>query len=189
MNTRPRVPVPADFEANSQLGNEALRIMYGVGNKVLARWRKEANLPSIHGGGAAARARWGTRREAPSDFKDFAGRHVNRVLAEKYGVSQNTITRWRKETGTSQSIVGFRTAQLPKSSVPAPPAGEASEACQFLRPNFRPVYHRIIEGAEFKGQYVVGINVFSEAEVVAYARQRGFKTGSELLRAFDKYDV
>ena len=187
-----KTAVPADFAEHSHLSNRELRNHYGVGDKVLARWRKETGLAADAGRNAssAARARWQTAKNAPppDDFKDFASRHVNRELCERYGVSEHTISRWRKETGTSSSITGFRTAPLPKQAVPSIPAGEAAEACQFLRPSHRPVYHRKIEGAKYEGQYVVGSNVFTEEELIKYARSKGFRTAAEELAAFDKYD-
>jgi hypothetical protein len=186
-------PVPADFAEHSSESNRELRARYGVSDKTLAKWRKVTNLPADSGRSAssAARARWGQAKKMPppNDFADVARRHVNRVLAERYGVSENTISRWRKETGTTSSIKGFVTAPLIKQGVPGIPAGTASEACQYLRPNHRPVYHRVIEGKQYEGQYVVGQNVFSEDELIDYARSKGFKTGAESLRdVFAKYD-
>jgi hypothetical protein len=58
--------------------------------------------------------------------------------------------------------------------VPAISAGLASEAAQYLRKTHRPVYHRIIEGKQHKGEYVVGNLVLSEAEVLALAAEKGF---------------
>jgi hypothetical protein len=189
MNMSSNVPVPDDFAAHAHLSNAVLKERYGVGDKRLAMWRKQADLPAERGR-AAVLARWGTTGKipAPSDFKDRAPRHVNRLLAEYYGVSQNTITRWRKETGTQASLKHFRSAPLPKQAIPPVPAGTASEACQFLRSTHRPVYHRLIEGKQFQGQYVVGTQVMEETALVEYARAKGFKTGAEQLRSLDKYD-
>src|SRR5206468_4655815 len=101
--------------------------------------------------------------------------------------SEHRITQWRKETGTSQNFQQFMKLPLPNSGVPSIPPGEASEACQFLRPTHRPVYDRgIVDGKEFKGQYVVGNNVLSEQELIDYARSKGFKTAAEELAAFSK---
>jgi hypothetical protein len=58
--------------------------------------------------------------------------------------------------------------------VPSISPGLASEAAQYLRKTHRPVYHRLIEGKEFRGQYVVGNLVLSEAEVLALAAEKGF---------------
>ena len=115
-----------------------------------------------------------TLLQCPSDFRDHAPVKTNRQLAEKYGVGEKTITRWRKETGCTATIRPFASAALPKQLVPAISPGLASEAAQFLRKTHRPVYHRIIEGKEFRGQYVVGTQVFTEDEIVAYAEERGF---------------
>ena len=103
----------------------------------------------------------------PPDFADHATSKTNRQLAEKYGVGEKTVTRWRKETGCTAAIRPFASAALPKQLVPSISPGLASEAAQFLRKTHRPVYHRIIEGKEFRGQYVVGIQVLTEAEVIA----------------------
>ena len=110
----------------------------------------------------------------PSDFTDHAPVKTNRQLAEKYGVGEKTITRWRKETGCTASIRPFASAALPKQHVPSISPGLASEAAQFLRKTHRPVYHRIIEGKEFKGQYVVGTQVLTEDEIIALAEEKGF---------------
>ena len=120
--------------------------------------------------------------QAPTDFADHAPVKTNRQLAEKYGVGEKTITRWRKETGCTATIRPFATASLPKQHVPAISPGLASEAAQFLRKTHRPVYHRIIEGKEFKGQYVVGTQVLTEEELVALAHEKGFEAYS---RVFD----
>lgn len=117
----------------------------------------------------------------PRDFADHAPTKTNRQLAEKYGVGEKTITRWRKETGCTATIRPFATAALPKQLVPSISPGLASEAAQFLRKTHRPVYHRIIEGKEFRGQYVVGTQVLSEDEVIALAEEKGFEACSPLF--------
>jgi hypothetical protein len=119
--------------------------------------------------------------QCPSDFRDHASSKTNRQLAEKYGVGEKTITRWRKETGCTATIRPFATAALPKQHVPAISPGAASEAAQFLRKTHRPVYHRIIEGKEFRGQYVVGTQIMSEDEVIAYAEEKGFQAYNRLF--------
>ena len=113
--------------------------------------------------------------KCPSDFADHAQVKTNRQLAEKFGVGEKTITRWRKETGCTASIRPFASAALPKQLVPAISPGLASEAAQYLRKTHRPVYHRIIEGREFRGQYVVGTQVMNEDEIVALAEGKGFQ--------------
>lgn len=113
--------------------------------------------------------------KCPPDFADHAPVKTNKQLAEKYGVGEKTITRWRKETGCTASIRPFASAALPKQHVPSISPGIASEAAQFLRKTHRPVYHRIIEGKEFRGQYVVGTQILSEQEVVALAEEKGFQ--------------
>lgn len=186
------IPVPADFAEHANESNRQLKARYHVGDKTLAKWRKESNLPANTGRLAtqAAQARWGMVKDLPppTDFKDMAPRHTNKVLAQKYGVSENTISRWRKETGTQSSITGFRSAQLPKQFVPPIPPGEAAEAAQYLRATHRPVFHRVIEGKQYQGQYVVGRQIMSGDEIVEYARRRGFRTAAEELAAFSKYD-
>ena len=117
----------------------------------------------------------------PSDFTDHAPIKTNRQLAEKYGVGEKTITRWRKETGCTASIRPFASAALPKQHVPAISPGVASEAAQFLRKTHRPVYHRIIEGKEFRGQYVVGTQVLDEKQIVALAEEKGFQPYNRLF--------
>jgi len=117
----------------------------------------------------------------PPDFKDHASSKTNRQLAEKYGVGEKTITRWRKETGCTATIRPFTSAALPKQHVPSISPGIASEAAQFLRKTHRPVYHRIIEGKEFRGQYVVGTQVLSEEEVIALAEEKGFQPYNRLF--------
>jgi hypothetical protein len=112
---------------------------------------------------------------APSDFADHARMKTNRQLAEKYGVGEKTVTRWRKETGCTAAIRPFASASLPKPQVPGISSGAVSEAAQYLRRTYRPVYHRAIEGKEFKGQYVVGTHLLSEAEVVALAEEKGLQ--------------
>ncbi len=117
----------------------------------------------------------------PPDFADHAPVKTNRQLAEKYGVGEKTITRWRKETGCTASIRPFATAALPKQHVPAISPGLASEAAQHLRKIYRPVYHRIIEGKEYRGQYVVGTQILEEQEVVALAEEKGFRPFNRLF--------
>ncbi len=117
----------------------------------------------------------------PPDFTDHAPIKTNRQLAEKYGVGEKTITRWRKETGCTASIRPFATAALPKQHVPSLSPGLASEAAQFLRKTHRPVYHRIIEGKEFRGQYVVGTQVLSEQQLVQLAEEKGFRSYSSMF--------
>lgn len=114
-------------------------------------------------------------RPCPSDFADHARAKTNRQLAEKYGVGEKMITRWRKETGTFAAIRSFTSSPLPKPQVPAIASGAASEAAQFLRKTYRPVYNRVIEGKEYRGQYVVGNQILSEAEVVALADEKGLR--------------
>ena len=109
--------------------------------------------------------------KVPPDFADHASAKTNRQLADKYGVGEKTITRWRKETGCTAAIRPFASAALPKQHVPSISPGLASEAAQFLRKTHRPVYHRIIEGKEFRGQYVVGTQLLSENEVVSLAEE------------------
>jgi len=111
----------------------------------------------------------------PPDFADFASSKTNRQLAEKYGVGEKTVTRWRKESGCTATIRPFATAALPKPQVPSISPGLASEAAQFLRKTHRPVYHRVIEGKEYRGQYVVGTQVLTEEEVVSLAEDKGFR--------------
>jgi hypothetical protein len=119
--------------------------------------------------------------KCPADFKDHATSKTNRQLAERYGVGEKTITRWRKETGCSATIRPFTSAALPKQLVPSISPGIASEAAQFLRKTHRPVYHRIIEGKEFRGQYVVGTQILTEEEVVALAEEKGFQPYNRLF--------
>lgn len=88
-------------------------------------------------------------------------------------MGEKTITRWRKETGCTAAIRRFASSSLPKPQVPSITSGPVSEAAQFLRKTFRPVYNRAIEGKEFRGQYVVGTQVLSEDEVVALAEEKG----------------
>jgi hypothetical protein len=116
----------------------------------------------------------------PPDFTDHAPVKTNRQLAEKYGVGEKTITRWRKETGCTASIRPFAIAALPKQHVPAISPGLAGEAAQFLRKTHRPVYHRVIEGAEFRGQYVVGTQVLNEQDMIALAEEKGFQHHNSL---------
>jgi hypothetical protein len=117
----------------------------------------------------------------PPDFADHAPVKTNRQLAEKYGVGEKTITRWRKETGCTASIRPFASAALPKQHVPSISPGLASEAAQFLRKTHRPVYHRIIEGKEFRGQYIVGTQILTEDEVVSLAESKGFQAYNRLF--------
>jgi hypothetical protein len=117
----------------------------------------------------------------PPDFRDHAPVKTNRQLAEKYGVGEKTITRWRKETGCTATIRPFASAALPKQHVPSISPGLASEAAQFLRKTHRPVYHRLIEGAQFKGQYVVGTQVLTDQEVVSLAEAKGFRAYNRLF--------
>ena len=85
------------------------------------------------------------------------------------------MTRGRKESGCPATIRPFATAALPKPQVPSISPGLASEAAQFLRKTHRPVYHRVIEGKEYRGQYVVGTQVLTEEEVVSLAEDKGFR--------------
>ena len=119
--------------------------------------------------------------KVPPDFADHASAKTNRQLADKYGVGEKTITRWRKETGCTAAIRPFASAALPKQHVPSISPGLASEAAQFLRKTHRPVYHRIIEGKEFRGQYVVGTQVLSENEIIALAEEKGFQAYNRLF--------
>jgi hypothetical protein len=65
--------------------------------------------------------------------------------------------------------------------VPSISPGLASEAAQFLRKTHRPVFHRIIEGKEFRGQYVVGTQVLDEQQIVALAEEKGFQPYNRLF--------
>jgi hypothetical protein len=116
-----------------------------------------------------------TPTPCPPDFRDHAPSKTNRQLAEKYGVGDRIIARWRKETGCISPVQSFVKAALPKQHVPSVSPGIASAAAQHLRTTYRPVYNRIIEGKEFKGQYVVGNLILSEAEVIALAEEKGFR--------------
>lgn len=119
--------------------------------------------------------------KCPSDFADHARVKTNRQLAERFGVGEKTITRWRKETGCTASIRPFASAALPKQLVPSISPGVASEAAQYLRKTHRPVYHRIIEGKEFRGQYVVGTQLLNEEEIVALAEEKGYQPYNRLF--------
>lgn len=119
--------------------------------------------------------------KCPADFGDHARAKTNRQLAEKYGVGEKTVTRWRKETGCTASIRPFASAALPKQHVPSISPGVASEAAQYLRKTHRPVYHRVIEGKEFRGQYVVGTRLLDEEEVVALAEEKGFRAYNRMF--------
>ena len=96
-------------------------------------------------------------------------------------MGEKTITRWRKDTGCTAAIRPFASAALPKQHVPSISPGLASEAAQFLRKTHRPVYHRIVEGKEFRGQYVVGTQLLNEQEVVALAEDKGFQPYSRIF--------
>lgn len=111
----------------------------------------------------------------PADFAESTKLKTNRQLAEKYGVGDKVVTRWRKESGCTGSLRCFASAALPKPHVPAISAGLAGEAAQHLRKTHRPVYHRIIEGRELRGQYVVGRQILSEQELLALALEKGFR--------------
>ncbi len=111
----------------------------------------------------------------PPDFQDHAPTQTNRHLADRYGVGEKMITRWRKETGSTAAIRPFTSSVLPKPQVPAMASGAISEAAQFLRKTYRPVYNRAIEGKEFRGQYVVGTQILSETELVALAEEKGLR--------------
>lgn len=170
-------PVPADFfERARDATNNALKAHYGVGDKLILRWRSEANCPTPK-----------IVREVmavPSDFKDRATRLTNRKLADHYQVGEKTITRWRKETGLTGSLVPFRmSSALPKQHIPGIPAGRVAEAAQFLRKTHAPVYHRIIEGKEFNGQYCVGTRLMTGPELVEYAETKGFEPISDIYHS------
>jgi hypothetical protein len=111
----------------------------------------------------------------PADFVDHARTKTNRQLAEKYDVGEKTVTRWRKETGCTASLRAFASAALPKPQVPTITSGAVGEAAQFLRKTYRPVYHRVIEGKEYRGQYVVGTQILNEEQVVKLAEEKGLK--------------
>ena len=68
----------------------------------------------------------------------------------------------RRPTRTARTPRRRLVAALPKQLVPSISPGLASEAAQHLRKTHRPVYHRVIEGAEFRGQYVVGTQILSD---------------------------
>jgi hypothetical protein len=63
--------------------------------------------------------------------------------------------------------------------VPSISSGLAGAAAQHLRKTHRPVYHRIVDGKEYRGQYVVGALVLTEAELIALATEKGFAPYSE----------
>lgn len=109
----------------------------------------------------------------PADFADHARQQTNRQLAEKYGVGEKIVTRWRKETGSSATVRPVTSSHLPKPYVPSVSPGLAAEAAQHMRKTHRPVCHRIVEGAEFRGQYVVGTPILSEDELVTFALEKG----------------
>ena len=111
----------------------------------------------------------------PADFADHARRQTNRELAQRYGVGEKIVTRWRKETGFPAAARPAAGSHLPKPYVPSVSPGLAAEAAQHMRKTHRPVYHRVIEGREFRGQYVVGTQVLSEQELVTFALERGFR--------------
>ncbi len=55
-------------------------------------------------------------------------------------------------------------------------SGAVSQAAQFLRRTYRPVYNRAVEGKEFRGQYVVGTKILSDEEVVTLAEEKGLES-------------
>lgn len=173
--------LPEDFATRAQgASNAALQLHYGVGKKVLARWRKEADVPADS---TRTVTEMRSKLAPPADFRDVASRFTNRQLAERFGVGDKIISRWRKETGSTAPLTAWSRAVLPKQFVPPPPAGRANEAAQFLRPTHRPVYHRVIEGKQFEGQYVCGTQLLSADEIISYAESRGFEPMREIFRS------
>ncbi|HEX8643192.1 MAG TPA: hypothetical protein VF702_04680 [Allosphingosinicella sp.] len=119
----------------------------------------------------------------PADFAEQTKHMTNRQLAEKYGVGEKVVTRWRKEAGCTAAVRPFAVAALPTPHIPSISAGRASEAAQHLRKTHRPVYHRLIEGSEFRGQYVVGTQILSEQELLALALEKGFRAHNPWFNA------
>jgi hypothetical protein len=64
---------------------------------------------------------------------------------------------------------------LTRPRAPMRPPGVVSEAMLFLQADHKPVYHRVVHGKEFEGQYVLGDRLVSEDDLVSYALQRGFR--------------
>lgn len=166
-------PAPKDFsEVAGTMPDTKLAIHYGVGRKVVFRWRKLTG---------ALQTATPVVRPVPDDFKSTAARMSNRELAHHYQCGVKTVARWRKETGLNNPFTAFRVAPLPATTVPSIQGGDAGDAAQWLRPTHRPVYHRIIDGKQFKGQYVVGRRVMSETELLEYARSRGWRPYAAIL--------
>jgi hypothetical protein len=177
-NHVPKYPMPDDFKEHGHRPNAELKMLYGVGDKVLARWRKVVGI-QVGTGGPRSRTSAGNNKElkaVPSNFRSLASQHSTEELVNIFGVCHRVIKRWRDEVGIQAARTQARfSGGHPRPHTPAIGNTAADSAAQFLRPYYRPVYHRVIEGKEHAGTYRVGTNVMTAAELVELAERKGYK--------------
>jgi hypothetical protein len=168
-------PIPDQFSEDSHLTNLELRLKYQAGDKLVARWRRELSAQKGHST---------ARKETPADIASHNGLS-HRDVGKIYGVSPATIARWRSELGIP-TPTRIESNRVKAALVPSPPPApvfvdktRAEGAAQFLRPYYRPVYHREIEDKKLKGTYVVGRQIMNAADMVKLAEEKGFS-----LRAY-----
>lgn len=96
MAKQPKRPCPPDFqEKRLELGSMTkLAAHYSAAHRTIARWLSESGLPRMKGLNPPSR-----KIAIPDDFASCAHQFLLKELAQKFGVSVNTITRWVKETG------------------------------------------------------------------------------------------
>lgn len=151
---------PESFSKDALRPNKELQKKYNVGEKTLARWRKEIGVNRM--------------QEAPSDFKERALGKTNEWLCDYYHVGGTIIARWRKETGAAPTApMGWRRGVSAHQTTIS--RSKEDEAVRFLQKIYRPVYNRRIENRMLDGQYVVGRKIMSAEDMVKLAEERGFE--------------
>jgi hypothetical protein len=186
--SRPRRIPPPGFAENAHLSNPVLQEMFGIGEGVIRRLRKQVGRP--YDGRALRRA------PLPADWAEQCARLGKYAVRAHYACGIETIDRWIIESG-------IRPIRLPRSfgthmrakalteKFPTLPAnGEADQAAHHLRKHFPNVYRAdVLPMKERKhlpkfgvGSYVVGGRGLMLADaVVALARSYGFTAVAEVL--------
>lgn len=92
-------PMPYDFAAKAREFDRSMSKLirhYGAGSNAVARWMKEAGIPTLKV----------VKRSPPADFAQIAPTMVMSALLVHYRADDATVKRWVSETGISPKARG-----------------------------------------------------------------------------------
>ena len=184
----PKRPMPDGFaHLAKSLTVRALVLHYTASDAAVLRWLAEAGMervkPVPHNRGG---------KPIPDDFTQIAPHRKNRDLMFQYSVGNETIKRWRRETGCSSPGKRDPAKAKPKpvnkpkrgyvyfgGPKPAPlnpvDSSLAYSAARHLMRDYKPVCRlTTIKPKGDKDLWVVGRNTLTTAELLSKAESRGF---------------